>query len=232
MSLVRSLFAGLVSTALLCGSALATPVSGVGVVTGSVTLKGTSLDFGTNLTGSSGTGSFAGLTSGAIQSLTGGTTSLAGLATLSGGVASPITFDLTSVPGGTGTSACSGLISTVCTPSGSELTITQEPGAQIDVTFTLLGQAYTGSKASGYTPYKGVFTSQVAGFDGTTANFLSDLAGGGVSLTYQATFSATGDPVLPSAATPEPSSMLLLATGVASAGWLRIRTMGRRRAAR
>jgi hypothetical protein len=133
-----------------------------------------------------------------------------------------VNFDLTSlkVNGGTAIGNCgSDATFTSCTPADSPFTLTENSnGTQLEISFTALLNGYTGTSASGTTPYIGTFSMQDAGtFTGSGAcaggltaditNFVNCEAAGG---TIDSTWSATESPTPTSLGTPEPMSIALM----------------------
>jgi PEP-CTERM motif-containing protein len=140
---------------------------------------------------------------------------------LAGGV---VNFDLTSVviPGALGNCASSAVFTT-CSPAGSDFVLFQQTADQVAISFATNEIAYTGTSASGFTPYVGIFTTELSGKlpDGSDVNIpdiLNYVAGGG---TLTAAWSATESPV------PEPSQFAFLF----AAGLIGVVLYSRRRAA-
>lgn len=239
---VRSVFPVLGVSAVLfvafAGSASATSIiGGVANIAGTVSVSSTAImfapTFGIGAPGASETGAFVGTTGGTIGSLsvppyaalTGPVTPPLGVdfITFTGGPMEPILFDLTFIPGGSGTNtACATNGPGNCTPTGSPFTLTQLAGG-VEVGLTLDGIAYTGSSATGSTPTVGVFSTQVTIDGGTITGILGVLGSGGTiaGQTYSASFTAT--PV------PEPSTALSVVFG---AGLIGLSLVGRRRLGR
>ena len=141
---------------------------------------------------------------------------------------SPAIFDLMSIMTPSGFSAC-----TATTNSGSCSTgtfvLTQNSPTQVSIGLTTNLIGYTGTSASGFTPYIGVFTTQISGnlsafgctvtatndCTDTIGNVLQlELAGGVV----KSTWSATESPVT---GVPEPTSFILLGSGLLVLGMVR-----------
>jgi hypothetical protein len=134
-----------------------------------------------------------------------------------------IDFDLVSVVtyGGTALGNCSSNAAfNSCTPANSPITFSEDStGTELSISFTLTLIGYTGTSASGSTPYIATFSTQLPGnftgsgaCNGLTANITNAVAceaGGG---TITDSWSMTE---LPSAATPEPISLVLVAFGLA-----------------
>jgi len=111
--------------------------------------------------------------------------------------------------------------SAVCAPGGgSPLILTQEGSSQVNVTFSVDLAAYTGTSATGTTPYLGVFSTNLSGslptmagnpFSGA-ADTIPDILGfigdgGTITSTWSAQESALS-------AVPEPLSFVLLGSGL------------------
>jgi len=145
---------------------------------------------------------------------------------LAGGV---VHFDLTSIviPGAFGNCASSA-VNTVCNPgNNSPFTLIQETPTQVGILLAINANAYTGTSASGTTPYNAIFTTQLSGVLNNNApvtipNILALIASGG---TVSATWSATESPI---SAVPEPSQFLLLGSGLVGLGLWKSRRLGNR----
>jgi PEP-CTERM motif len=143
---------------------------------------------------------------------------------LAGGI---VNFDLESIviPGAFG-DCTSGAVNSTCNPGGgSPFDLFQATANQVTVTFSMDEIAYTGTSASGSTPYVSIFTTQLSGtlpngMTDTIPNILNYVAGGGA---VTATWSGTQSPV-PGTTTPEPGTIFLVGSGLIGLG-----AIGRRR---
>ena len=226
MKINRNLLAGLLLLPglFLAPSLQAASITGQANIGGNVTVQDGTVAFAPTITstaGASETGSFAGFSTGTIQSLSGGpfTGNLAvpitDFITFSTGVAAPVLFDLTYIAPGVGTVAgCSSAsLGASCTPAGSPFTLFQLSSSTILVSLQLNGIGYTGSSATGSSPTTAIFSTQTTG---TIPQIYSVLTSGGAlsGITYSASFIATNTtPIV-----PEPFSLGLVAIGLISAG--------------
>jgi hypothetical protein len=214
---VKSVFPALGVSAVLClafavSASATTIISGSTVnITGGVTVTPTEIEFAPTFSAipntvaqpTEQTGSFLGVTGGAIQTLTGppltGAISVSDFITFTGGAA-PVLFDLTTIQPGVGTlAACSSTaLGAECTPAGSPFTLIQGQG-DVAVFLTLDGNSYTGTPGSGTSYTVGSFTTQFTVLGTIPAVLAALVSPSGVSTSYSANFVATNP-------TPEPST--------------------------
>jgi len=205
---------------LLTTMAYATPVTGEANIAGNVSVTATNINFSPTFTTTAGameTGSFAGVTGGTIQALTGGPTPslpIPGFVVFTGGAAfTPITFDLTYIAPGVGTLAgCSSSTpGSLCTPANSPFTLIQLTSNTVIASLQFNGLSYTGSSATGSSPTVSIFSTQTA-LNGTIPQVLAQLSmpGGVQGITYSASFTAT--------TVPEPGSLLVMGIGLVGVG--------------
>lgn len=116
-----------------------------------------------------------------------------------------MTFAATFIPKGAGTLAgCTNNVGDVCTIPGSALTITNLPGGGSNVSMAIQGIA---TDVTGMSSFEGLVLSQVGL---TAAQFIAlTQVNGYIQSSWSANFDVTAVP----AATPEPSSLLLLSLG-------------------
>jgi hypothetical protein len=151
--------------------------------------------------------------------------------TIGGG---PAIFDLLGIQAPVGFSACvPGQTSGSC--STGTFVFTQSSSSQVSISFTTTENGYLGNSTTGFTPYQGVFTTQLSGnllafgctvsgaqtctdtisnillFEATAAQTSAlGLGAIGQSGTVKSTWSVTESPL----STPEPMSFLLLGSGL------------------
>ena len=215
------LFPGLLLTSALQATSIVPSQAKIG---GNVTVQDGTIAFASAITSTNGateTGAFAGLTGGTIQTLTGGpltgtlATPVTNFISFSGGVATPVSFDLTYLAPGVGTVAgCSSSnLGSSCTPAGSPFTLFQLSSNTVLVSLQLNGISYTGASASGSSPTTAIFSTQTLG---TLPQIYSTLLSGGAisGVTYSASFVSTAT----TPTVPEPFSLGLVAVGMMAAG--------------
>jgi hypothetical protein len=163
---------------------------------------------------------------GTIKNIPQGTTAITTWETvpspLAGGT---VFFDLTAVPAGvnSGTNDCTGDVGSTCVPSStSPFVFRQVSTNQVQISFVVDAIAYTGTSASGNTPYIANFQTSLSGnltgfgcvpsmannCNDTVPNILNFEASGG---TIDAGWHATESPV---SAIPEPISAALFGSGL------------------
>lgn len=135
-----------------------------------------------------------------------------------------IDFDLTSLitnGGSTAGNCTSNANFNACTPAFSPFTLLETPTG-VSISFSVLLNAYTGTSASGVTPYQGLFTTQVSGTiagSGPCAGMVADITNilicGADGGTINSTWSATESPMMSTTTpAPEPESGMLLLAGL------------------
>ncbi|HLG99465.1 MAG TPA: PEP-CTERM sorting domain-containing protein [Bryobacteraceae bacterium] len=125
-------------------------------------------------------------------------------------------FDLTSIPPAAppaSNDCSSGAVGSVCVPTGSPFRFTQASADQVDVQLVLGMQAYTGTSATGETPYNGLFSTTLSGklSDGSVVT-IPDILNLEFNEhgTITSTWSATESP----SPVPEPTTTLLVGVGL------------------
>jgi hypothetical protein len=139
-------------------------------------------------------------------------------------VSGPITFDLTQVLVNTGPTAgncTSNAALNSCTPANSPFTFAMDlSGTQLKISFTVFLNAYTGTSASGVSPYRAEFDATLSGnqpvnaalgaCSGVADNITSILNCEAMGGTATASWSASESPL----ASPEPFSFVLFGSGL------------------
>ncbi len=200
---IDPIFMVLLGVLALTPPASAQSVTGSATVSGNITISATGIIFNTNANntvanpltpGSPNTGSFAGLTSGAIKNLPGlsapGPLVIKSFATFNT-PSGTIIFDLQSIAPGTGSPAdCSAGVGSVCTPAGSPLTVIQTSANSVGILVTLNGIAYLATAGPGSAGTAMSLTIQSFG-SGTIPQYLLYIAAPtGFQHGYSATLSA------------------------------------------
>ncbi|MBV9503206.1 MAG: PEP-CTERM sorting domain-containing protein [Acidobacteriaceae bacterium] len=166
--------------------------------------------------GTPNTGSFAGLTGGTIQNLTGPpvtgsfpVTDFITFNTPSGNVF----FDLMTIEPGSGTAAActSSAVGSQCTPANSPFTLIQTSTGSVTISLNLRGVVYSGTSSTGTSATLASFSTQST-VPGTIPQILVDVSTVGITDSYSANLSATAPAVI-----PEPASLLLMGVGLLGA---------------
>jgi hypothetical protein len=161
------------------------------------------------------TGSYTGLISGNIQNLLGppvtGAINIVDFVVFNT-AAGTVHFDLTNLAPGLGTLAgCNDTVGSICTLPGSPFTLIQRAVNQVEIDLSVSGFAYFGTSASGETFTSALFTTQNL-VPGTITGVLTGAnSSGGITNSYSATFSSV---------VPEPTTTLLIGTGLLVTGVL------------
>jgi len=138
-----------------------------------------------------------------------------------------IHFDLSQVviPGGFG--VCDNSLNNQCNPAGSPFVFATDAIGNVKISFSIREKAYTGSSASGFTPYKGVFETTLSGTvkgsgacNGVAVSITNILNCEGLGGTITAGWSSAQSPDV----VPEPWSVALMGSGLLVVG-----LFGRRR---
>ncbi len=184
--------------------ASAQSVTGSANASGNIVISATGIFFNANVSntaanpltpGSPNTGSFTGLTSGAIKNLPGlsapGPLVIKSFATFNT-PSGTIVFDLQSVAPGTGSPAgCNNAVGSVCTPAGSPLTLIQSSVDSFGILVTLKGIAYPATAGPGSAGTAMSLTIQLFS-DGSIPQYLLYIAAPtGFQHGYSATLSAS-----------------------------------------
>ena len=231
---LRAVIPALTLGAIMAMPSFATSISGTANIAGTVDVSNTFINFNSTFTVPSTqppamqTGDFKNLSgspAGTIGNLTGGPAtgpvSVPDFIMFTGGLAAPISFDLTNIAPGTGllpaNGGCTAVPGVTCTPFvGSPFTLLQNNGS-VSASLSLDGQAYIGTAGTGSSMTAGIFTTQtiITTFD-TVPGLLAQLNNNGViaGQSYSASFLAT--PNTPTV--PEPASLLLMGVGLLGAG--------------
>ena len=138
----------------------------------------------------------------------------------------PAIFDLLNIIAPTGLPACTTSTNSGACTSGT-FSFLQQTDTQVVVSLALNEIGYVGSKSTGFTSYKGVFSTtlsgNIAGCTGsncsdTIANILAWEAGAGHTIT--SSWAATQSPV---SGVPEPATLSMMGVGLLGLGLIRRR---------
>jgi hypothetical protein len=136
-------------------------------------------------------------------------------AEFSGTAAGLIKIDLNTLNAGFGSLAgcSSNAIGSLCTPTGSPITLAQVGTNSVSISLSGNGIAYTGTSGSGSSPTIISFTSQ-NNVPGTITSILAlVLSAGGFTNSVSATYSSTGPTTV-----PEPMTLSMMGLGLVSLG--------------
>lgn len=170
--------------------------------------------------GAPNTGSYAGLTGGTVQNLSGAPvignlpTPIIDFVTFTA-AGGPVHFDLTQVDAGVGTSAAcsSNSVGSFCTPTGSPFTLQQVAVNKVSISLSLNGIAYLGSSTTGSSPTGILLTSQNL-LPGTITGVLGlAFSPNGLQDSYSATVASAA-----TSSVPEPGSLMMLCAGAGILG--------------
>jgi hypothetical protein len=150
--------------------------------------------------------------------------------TVTGGTAvggATVHFDLTSIVlNGAGFGNCtSNSANNACGPANSPLVLQEDnTGTQVSLSFTALLDAYTGTSATGVTPYRAIFATQFSGplsgtgaCNGELANITDIVTCEAAGGTIDSPWSASESPTRAPAPVPEPATLTLTGLGIAAA---------------
>jgi PEP-CTERM motif len=224
-SISRSATGVAVALVLLSGTAFATAIgTGQGNSAGTVLVNSSGIFFSNFVTVPSPTctspgctGSYTGATGTVQGSLVGAPTltpNIADWAEFSGTAAGLIKIDLNTLNAGFGSLAgcSSNAIGSLCTPTGSPITIAQVGTNSVSISLSGNGIAYTGTSGSGSSPTIISFTSQ-NNVPGTITAILAAVNSTGFTNSVSATYSSTGPTTV-----PEPMTLSMMGLGLISLG--------------
>jgi hypothetical protein len=204
---------------LISGSAFGTAI-GTGQVNtaGSVTVSSAGIIFSNFVVVPPETGSYAPVTSTVQGSLVGAPTltpNLVDWAEFSPVTGGPIKFNLQTLAAGFGTLAGCGsnAIGSLCTPSGSPITLAQVGVSSVAISLSGNGVAYTGTSATGSSPTIVSFTSQNNVPGNITGILAAVQTAGGFTNSVSATYSTTGP-----TSVPEPMTLSMMGFGLIGLG--------------